>query len=320
MASAFHLFSALPKELRLKVWEDAIRPDLPAVHTLRLQVPGSRVLGRRRDTIHFPRRRSAYRLISQTGNCLSIPLWNKYLAVIDCDSDFNISPYLIDVGLWAACHESRLMMQKHFRNKPLQYSRFPSRKGYYISGGPPLYLTICYSNDLVILKFDRLNFRKWGRETLGRLQDMRNIGIEYRHKWAIEIYEEDERGIEADALNRIDRFCKAVYYGTRVWIIDHNLRRKADALPCDEKRGQDFWSCENVSFHGADRKFSSTGLEKGGDRLAHWEYINPVADGEHRKSSLYFADRLHELYEERYEGAEQQRTGAIPGLLGWGRL
>ncbi|KLP12562.1 uncharacterized protein LW94_10298 [Fusarium fujikuroi] len=271
MASAFHLFSALPRELRLKIWEDAIRPDLPAVHTLRLHVPGSRVLGRPQDTIHFPRRRSAYRLISQTGNCLSIPLWNKYLAVIDSDSDFNISPYLTDVGLWTACHESRLTIQKHLKNKPFQYTRFPSWKGYYISGGPPLYLTICYSNDLVILKLDRFNFRKWGRETLGRLQDMRNIGIEYRHKWAIELYEEDERGTEADVLNRIDRFCRAVYYGTRVWIIDHNLRRKVDAPPCDEKRGQDFCSCENFSFlHGADRKFSSTGLEKGGDRLAHW--------------------------------------------------
>ncbi|KAK2125140.1 hypothetical protein NOF04DRAFT_1348846 [Fusarium oxysporum II5] len=176
-----------------------------------------------------------------------------YLDGIYNGSDFNISTYLTDAGLWTACHESRLTMQKHFLQDPWLS---PPWTGYYISGGAPAYITIRYNDDLVILQLDSLEFEKWDDET-------------------------------------------TVNLGTRVWLIDHNLRQKVDAPPCYEKRDGYFWELQNVSFYGADRKFSSTGLEKGGERLAHWEYINPVSDGDHRKFSLHFAGRLQEFYKER---------------------
>ncbi|KAF5582790.1 hypothetical protein FPANT_8395 [Fusarium pseudoanthophilum] len=216
-------------------------------------------------------------------------------------------------------------MQKGFSNAG--YHNIPSWKGYYITGGTPLYITIRCSEDLVILQLDSLDFDRWDDETQGRLEDLRNIGIEYKPDWGIDLHKAEEGIVEASV---VDAFYEIYMFGllgdrTRVWLIDHNLRRKADAPPCDEKRSREFLSCENVSFYAADRKFSSTGLEKGGGRLAHWEYINPVADGEHRKSSLHFADRLQYLYEARSRiitqyGFPMRGSGTILGLLGWDRL
>ncbi|EXA35761.1 hypothetical protein FOVG_12910 [Fusarium oxysporum f. sp. pisi HDV247] len=206
-------------------------------------------------------------------------------------------------------------MQKHFLQGPWLY---PPWKGHYISGGAPSYITIRYNYDLVILQLHSLEFEKWDDETVGRLQNIHGIGIEYRAEWGIDLYEEDEGGDEIDAFDKIWWFGETVNLGTRVWLFDHNLRRKVDAPPCDEERNRHFWALQNVSFYGADRKFSSTGLEKGGERLAHWEYINSVADGDYRKSSLYFADRLQELYKERYEWNDA--PGSILGLLGLDHL
>ncbi|KAI3579421.1 hypothetical protein IWW34DRAFT_913195 [Fusarium oxysporum f. sp. albedinis] len=244
MPSTFHPFSALPTELRLRVWKDVIRPDLPA---------------------------------------------NRHLDGIYNGSDFNISTYLTDAGLWTACHESRLMMQKHFLQDPWLS---PPWTGYYISGGAPAYIPIRYNDDLVILQLDSLEFEKWDDETVGRLQNIHDIDIEYRAECSIDFTKKTKGAMKP-------MHFETVNLGTRVWLIDHNLRQKVDAPPCYEKRDGYFWELQNVSFYGADRKFSSTGPEKGGERLAHWEYINPVSDGDHRKFSLHFADRLRGFYKER---------------------
>ncbi|RKL44170.1 hypothetical protein BFJ72_g3903 [Fusarium proliferatum] len=320
MASEFHLFSALPTELRLQVWKYAIQPDLPAAHILRVRVPGSDVPDYPQDTIRFARRRYTHRLLPPPGVGVAVPLRSKYLCGIENDGNLNISSYSIDAGLWTACHESRLTMKKHLSSAPWRYPYFPSWKGYYISGGGLMYITIRYSEDLVILQLDGFDFDKLDEETLHRLQDLRNIGIEYRPDWGIHLYDRNERGDKANAFNKIYLFGETVDKA-RVWIVDHNMRRKTGAPPCHEKRGQHFWSTENISFHGADRKFSSIsiGLGKGVERLAHWEYVNPVADGEYSKSSLHFADRLHEWYETRL-GGSIACTGTTLGLLGWDRL
>ncbi|KAG7000036.1 hypothetical protein FocnCong_v012269 [Fusarium oxysporum f. sp. conglutinans] len=201
-------------------------------------------------------------------------------------------------------------MQKHFLQDPWLS---PPWTGYYISGGAPAYITIRYNDDLLILQLDSLEFEKWDDETVGRLQNIHDIDIEYRAEWGIDFYEEDDGGDEADAFDKIWWFGETVNLGTRVWLIDHNLRRKVDASPCYEKRDGHFWALHNVSFYGADRKLPSTGLEKEGERLAHWEYINPVSDGDHRKFSLHFADRLQEFI-------KNDGSGLMPQDRSWGFL
>lgn len=73
MPSTFHPFSALPTELRLRVWKDVIRPDLPAVHILLSHVPGSHVPVRPQDTIRFPRH-PAYQRLLHPDDFVAIPL------------------------------------------------------------------------------------------------------------------------------------------------------------------------------------------------------------------------------------------------------
>ncbi|KAF4953181.1 hypothetical protein FGADI_6156 [Fusarium gaditjirri] len=254
--------------------------------------------------------------LASPNDSIALPLWNKYIDGVDLGSGINISTYLIDAGLWSACQESRLVIQEHCQRSP--WPQLCSWSGYYIAGGAPLYITLSCHNDLVILQLDSLEFEKWNDGTLGHLEAFSNVGIEYSPEWGMSLCEEDNGGEKADAFDKIWRFGETLDVLTRVWVIDHNLRRKVDAPPCDEKRDRALWTMGDAYFYGTDRKFTSTGLEKGGERLAHWEYINPVAGGDYRKSSLHFADRLHELYQERLV----RKRGYAPklGLLGWDRL
>ncbi|EWG48833.1 hypothetical protein FVEG_08493 [Fusarium verticillioides 7600] len=318
MASVFHLFSALPTELRLLIWKDAIRPDLPAAHILRLRDPGSDILDRPRDSIHFPRLHKVHPLLSQPGDCAAIPLLNKYIDGIGNDSYSNISAYLIDAGLWTAYHESRLRMQKTFLFDPRRYRSW-TWTGYYISGGAPLYITIRYNEDLVIIQPDKFDLECLDGERLSLLYSLKNIGIEYRPEWGIELNEQDEGGDDALAYWNVFDFVGGRISGLTVWLIDHNLRRKMDAPPYVEKRIRLAHETDNISFYAADRKFSSIGLEsKDEECLDHWEYINPVTDGDYGKFSLYFADRLYELYKDRLD----ENEGHAPrfGFLGWDGL
>ncbi|KAF5244800.1 hypothetical protein FANTH_7624 [Fusarium anthophilum] len=312
MVSAFQLFSALPTELRLQIWKDAIRPRLPAAHFVRVR--GSDVPDRPQNTILFKRDLRVDQQLSHS-DCIAIQSWSRYLDGNDHGSDFDISAYLIDAGLWTACRESRLMMQESFLYREWHYGPWV---GYHISGGAPLYITI-RSNDLVILQPDELSLGSFDDETLGRLHELEHIGIEYRPEWGMARYEEDEESEQAFGFADVLRFADVMRYAACVWLIDHNLRRKVDAPPYVEGRTTFRWVTRDVSFWAADRKFSSIDLEnKNEDPLTHWEYINPVADGDYQKSSLHFADRMHKEYVNK--NIRMQTGGPQFGLLGWDHL
>ncbi|KAF5674279.1 hypothetical protein FCIRC_7817 [Fusarium circinatum] len=313
LSTAFHLFSALPTELRLQIWKDAIRPRLPAAHFVRVR--GSDVPDPPQNTIHFRNLRSVDRQLSHS-DCIAIQSWSKYLDGNDHGSDFDVSAYLIDAGLWTACRESRLMMQESFLYNAWHGG---SWMGYSYSGGAPLYITIRPWNDLVILQPDKFFLGNFDDETLGRLHKLEHIGIEYRPEWGMVRWEEDETSEQAFVFADIYCFGEVVRHATCVWLIDHNLRRKADAPPYVEGCNTLPWVTRHVSFYAADRKFSSIDLDnKNEDSLTHWEYINPVADGDYQKSSLHFAHRMHRLYVNR--NASMQAVGPNFGLLGWDHL
>ncbi|KAF5666638.1 hypothetical protein FHETE_6137 [Fusarium heterosporum] len=97
-------FHDLPKELRDRIWNLAIRDDYPGVHIFgssdQAKKGESRPMTSRGD-----RSRDSFE-----------PLWSGYFQNLknDC-SDENISTYLIDGGLWTACKESRRVMENHFK-------------------------------------------------------------------------------------------------------------------------------------------------------------------------------------------------------------
>lgn len=119
MAIEFHLFSFLPWELRDQIWKLAIRPDLPGAHVFRVRNPNA---SKQDDPDH---RTSD----DDDANCGAKSL----LAAPQClpqGVDFtpaaqaaapiswtlnNPSTYLIDSGLWTACKESLLVLEKEFQ-------------------------------------------------------------------------------------------------------------------------------------------------------------------------------------------------------------
>ncbi|ENH75507.1 hypothetical protein FOC1_g10005481 [Fusarium oxysporum f. sp. cubense race 1] len=74
---------------------------------------------------------------------------------------------------------------------------------------------------------------------------------------------------------------------------NYNLKRKANTPPY-----------RNGLFYAGDRKLIELDF-LGEDSRNHWEYIEPVPDGDYEKSSFEFVEQLHAYYEEaREDGPE----------------
>ena len=118
MAAEFHFFPLLPWEFREKIWKLAIRPALPGAHVFRVYAVN--------DSEHANPEHEASR-----NPCL----WDSKSSLAaprclprGCDFDpaaqaatpiswtlNNPSTYLIDSGLWTACKESLLVIEKEFQ-------------------------------------------------------------------------------------------------------------------------------------------------------------------------------------------------------------
>lgn len=107
MATAFHLFLELPAELRLQIWESALRPAVPGVHFFSLKErPATSVGEGDRFVSHVGLGSRGYFLAPPTFAAEQQHPWGQR----------NPSTYLIDKELWAACRESRNVARKHFEN------------------------------------------------------------------------------------------------------------------------------------------------------------------------------------------------------------
>lgn len=113
MASEFHLFTSLPTELRLKIWEYALRqhqPSRPGAHFFsitNLREDGGELidLGVQCEW--------GSRCIHNHGDtyCLAAP---KFGSSHSWTSN-NPSSYLWDFGMWTACRESRVVIEDHYK-------------------------------------------------------------------------------------------------------------------------------------------------------------------------------------------------------------
>ncbi|KAH6887499.1 hypothetical protein B0T10DRAFT_574542 [Thelonectria olida] len=102
--TAFRLFSSLPSELRLTIWQYAVRPihggrggiqNFSIFYNNHVMDEGSEALHRR------------------------LPCWGTeglryYTAAVSTAKATNRSAYLWDAGLWTACWESRMVMMDSF--------------------------------------------------------------------------------------------------------------------------------------------------------------------------------------------------------------
>ncbi|WKT50800.1 2EXR domain [Fusarium oxysporum f. sp. vasinfectum] len=160
--------------------------------------------------------------------------------------------------------------------KELEGTNDPSAKnylkpevGYYLSGGAPYYFTIKPMSDSFVLRPDSVYFDLEHIDT-ALSHGIWNVSIEYQSEWGPKNYDEGHNGGD--------------YY---------NLKRKANAPPY-----------RNGLFYAGDRKLIELDF-LGEDSRNHWEYIEPVPDGDYEKSSFEFVEQLHAYYEEaREDGPE----------------
>ncbi|KAK0749331.1 hypothetical protein B0T18DRAFT_460310 [Schizothecium vesticola] len=118
MAAGFHFFPLLPWELRNQIWKLAIRPALPGAHVFRVpNANASEQNGPEHETAD-----DDYSCISTSHpaapQCLpkSVDFSPASQAAAPISWTLNNpSTYLIDSGLWTACKESLLVIEKEFQ-------------------------------------------------------------------------------------------------------------------------------------------------------------------------------------------------------------
>ncbi|KAI6752385.1 hypothetical protein HG530_013754 [Fusarium avenaceum] len=330
--STFHQFSDLPRELRDMIWSFVIRDDNPGVHIF-----GSLDLKKTNRT-------ESRRLMSCGKKCwtyAALP-WRHYFDSLDENrSDENVSTYLIDGGLWTACKESRLIMEKHFRQsewpKKQECDRYFSqaRKEHfkipatgYFQGDELHCLTVFPHRDLFVLQLDDIATTDWwalyltsnlGENLLG-CEGIRHLAIEYRPEWTEGSYY-TRKHVKRKLVETIFEIGTSV---DKLWFIDHTLKRSENA-PTFKEITNETWKMN--AFYAADIKFLEVDIFDSKSK-ADWRYIKPGWDKSDRDHSLShdFVWHLDHLIEERKEiddpdATEQEIEYTCDiGLLGWDTL
>ncbi|KAF5580306.1 uncharacterized protein FSUBG_13419 [Fusarium subglutinans] len=304
MTTEFHLFSALPTELRQEIWNLAIsiRPKPAGVRVFRVFDASQEPSIRLQDI-------PDYKPHKVHTLALGTPLPDKDFVSITGESISDISTQVHDPELWNTCQESRLMMKKAFVS--LEGYNFDSM-GYCLSGSAPFYVTLTdQGHNLFILRPDSVDFDL--EDVFGAFSKTElAFGIEYRPEWGSQLYAEEQGGEMCLAARQIADLGSDLDVGY-VYLVDYNLKLKTDAS-C-KRKPHDL----RTRYYARDRKLVEMHLGHENER-DNWEYINPIPDGDYRKSSFYFAESMMEAFDEAEwkitDGHGGIRTPGF-GLLGW---
>ncbi|KAI8713447.1 2EXR domain-containing protein [Fusarium sp. LHS14.1] len=179
----------------------------------------------------------------------------------------NPSTYLIDGGLWTACKESRLVMERNFnchRRKPSSQGRklsryeiaetrrdMPETSYFACHDGNAHFFTVFSHKDLFILRPQNLETIHWSNSIrdielgsyirhFGRL---RNIALEYNPEWGCRAEEKI-----VDMAMKVNEH----HYGVNIWIVDYTLRRRDSAFVGKKPTSR---RNKNMAFHLNGRRF-----------------------------------------------------------------
>ncbi|KAF5674281.1 hypothetical protein FCIRC_7819 [Fusarium circinatum] len=314
MATTFHQFLLLPRELRDEIWYLAIRSHHRGVQIFQIHKSpsyednGTQNLspnpGQHIRPWHF-----------------GAPLGHKSYKGLDGSPDKIVSTYMIDRGLWTACKESRRVIRKHFANPSNNPGGLAEcGRVSYCSGSNPFYLSVWPGSDLFILQLDNFFDTNWSRieafagtpkSSPCPVESCREIGIEYDSN-----REHGTVGIWRDVTFTVI-FSFLLSLKRRLWLVDTNLKRKKGAASSRDS--------DTMQFYASGRKFVPVPLDKGEGNLTEWEYVRPVAGGNFRKSSIYYAWLANEVAANfrfpwptipDHEHPSKRRIG----LLGWDDL
>ncbi|KIL87353.1 hypothetical protein FAVG1_09057 [Fusarium avenaceum] len=331
--SAFHQFSDLPRELRDMIWGFVIRDDNPGVHIFSDFDNKKKNVAETRRLMSCGQKSSTYAALS----------WRHYFDSLDENRSIeNVSTYLIDGGLWTACKESRLIMEKHFRQSEwpkaqesdryydnLTKENFKLPGTGYFQGDELHCLTVFPHRDLFVLQMDDIARDGWctvglnsplGKNISG-YRGVRHLAIEYRPEW------DEESCHLQDCITRtlIDAIFEIGHDVGTLWFIDHTLKRSKNA-PAFKEITDDSWRMN--AFYASDRKFLEVDRFDYPKRKADWQYVKPRWDKSNRKhsSSHDFVCYLNHLIDERKEVDDPDATeievedSCFTGLLGWDDL
>ncbi|KAF4997966.1 hypothetical protein FGRMN_3486 [Fusarium graminum] len=323
--STFHQFPDLPRELRDMIWNFVIRDDRPGVHIFGQYDPNKKNMPESRPLFSAHVKSKTY----------SAPSWRNYFPAPDLNvSDMDVSTYLIDGGLWTACKESRLVIDKHFDQSSWPDYFENLRRTHALRGTNDVFrmpatgqfargslhcLTVFPNRDLFVLQLDSIEDLDWaaigydlplGGCTLG-WNGSRHLAIEYQQEW-VEPSPHSNRHFINLFINAIFELEDKV---ERLWFIDHSLKRKADAPTFEEITN---YSSGMNAFYATDRKFLAIDCHSSmyGGQMEGWQRIAPTS------SDSFVWELNHEIDCRVWEGEASDSMGypCDIGLLGWADL
>ncbi|KAK5994080.1 hypothetical protein PT974_07520 [Cladobotryum mycophilum] len=284
MNSIFHLFTKLPIELRLQIWETALRPlspGRPGAHFFSVSSDRDERDALLQLSLHC-HLADACEKEHSSSHRLSAPLFtageNGYSWTTD-----NPSAYLWDFGMWGACMESKRVIEKHYNvvneveikysldipwgNEPLAnisvlttVLRENGRWNFTIRPYQDLVClqpldpdTIGWNDPGLVLDYLCMANREVG------LHGFRNLAIEYDPCWnkigkdislVSYIWEKGMLGYFTRAVDFMAYKEGSSFAGARIWLIDYGLKR----IP--EETGSDVEVGPCKKFYGMDRVFT----------------------------------------------------------------
>ncbi|CVK95875.1 uncharacterized protein FMAN_13798 [Fusarium mangiferae] len=263
-------FSDLLREIRDMIWALVPRDYHPGVHIFGHYDENQKGMAEGRSMVHG----------SLFSGILSEPSPDRYFNNLDKDrKNENISTYLIDGAMWNTCKESRLAIEKrfkqyewpahklwwHFRSDLRAWSEYPYHLVFevpstgHFEGSSPHYLTWFPHRDLFIFQFDKLDSVDWhfvgSRPTRGGLRPLwrrlQHIAIEYNPEWWDEVsaspfpWDRPNFSKLMDAAFEL-KDCQ------KLWFIDRTLKRRKDAPTFKEEA---YCHTRLNAFYARDRKF-----------------------------------------------------------------
>jgi len=256
----FDRFLQLPAELRLMIWESVARgPDVPSVHFFSLWNSTSLSTDPPREPLLFPEAmigpKSPWKspwnsLGPPNGRTASSQRGHSWLSN-------NASAYLIDMGLWTACSESRTVMQNLYRDKtpiPLvtRGRLHPPPDACtaawipYKTNGARQKVIMSFGNDLICLT-NLLTQSKGGwRETVHPafsvfprrlfLYGASHLGLPYDPKW--DTLSRNPSSADRTAhWDYLSTHIRCIVGPSKIWFIDYRIKINSSGLECQRSKG-----------------------------------------------------------------------------------
>ncbi|KAK7416481.1 hypothetical protein QQX98_005185 [Neonectria punicea] len=345
MAETFHRFSDLPWELRDIIWNLAVRRDRPGVHFFRIydNDKGERLA--KENDVYTASRNSGLRLSApKCWSKFDNKKWRKLFGgkLYTSWTRHNSSTYLVDGGMWTACQESRLVMERIFKsqhwaavrstispNPRYWYRRYDCPEtsdvlpatGYFTTkDSTNHYFTVLPHQDLFCLQPHNVKTMDWswiddniplGSTTFG-FRGLRHLALEYNPAWGIAV-ENCRDEWEIENLDIVKALINALHDAEELktlWFIDYHIKR----VPYVPTKSQAARPDAKIFFQD-DRQFVEV-VDHGYWEDPRWDHLLEY-DEVMFTSSLWFVGALEDvIWTQRQVQRSREAPRAVFGILG----